>query len=339
MNTKVMNALVYTATREMSYRKEPLPQPREGDVRVEIVASAICGSDMHAYHGKDSRRVAPLILGHEVSGVVMDGKFAGQMMVINPLMTCGECRDCLAGRSNLCLQRELIGMYLPGAFAEQVAISERNLLPVPEGMNPVHASITEPTATGLHAVALVERVLTRPLSEARTLVIGGGAIGLLTALILKAKGCVAIDLAETNALRRHNIEQQGAVNCFDPLADGGPAEDSYDVVFDCVGAGATRLSACAAVRPGGIISHIGLQDANAGLDIRKITLQEITLLGNYCYSKADMLAAIDMLHLGQLGNLNWIDVRPLSAGARAFDDLHSGNVGAAKIVLQPDSLY
>ncbi|NRA17945.1 MAG: alcohol dehydrogenase catalytic domain-containing protein [Oceanospirillaceae bacterium] len=330
-----MNALVYTATREMSYRQEPLPQPREGDVRVKIIASAICGSDMHAYHGKDSRRVAPLILGHEVSGVVMDGQFAGKIMVINPLMTCGECRDCLTGRSNLCQQRELIGMYLPGAFAEQVAISERNLLPMPVDMNPVHAALTEPTATGLHAVALVERVLTRPLSEARVLVIGGGAIGLLTTLILKAKGCVSIDLAETNALRRLSIEQQGCANCFDPLSGDQPDEGSYDVVFDCVGAGATRISASAAVCPGGIISHIGLQDDNAGLDIRKLTLQEITLLGNYCYTKADMLAAIDMLYRGQLGNLNWIDVRPLSAGAQAFDDLHNGNVGAAKIVLQP----
>ncbi|WP_211224857.1 alcohol dehydrogenase catalytic domain-containing protein [Neptunomonas japonica] len=338
MSSKTMNALVYTDRQEITYRREPLPQPREGDVRVDITATAICGSDMHAYHGKDARRVPPLILGHEVSGIVLDGRYAGQRMVINPLMTCGECEDCVGGRSNLCRHRELIGMYLPGAFAEQVAIAERNLLPIPADMNPIHAALTEPTATGLHAVALVERVLPRPLSEARCLVIGGGAIGLLTALILKAKGCISVDLAETNALRRSSIEQQDCANCFNPLKEALPYPNGYEVVFDCVGCGATRRRASEAVRPGGIISHVGLQDDGEGLDTRKLTLQEVILLGNYCYTRADMQASIDMLYRGQLGNLSWIDVRPLSTGAQAFTDLHNGKVAAAKIVLQPDTL-
>jgi threonine dehydrogenase-like Zn-dependent dehydrogenase len=338
MTDNTMNALVYTDTQEITYRREPLPKPRAGDVRVDIAATAICGSDMHAYHGKDARRVPPLILGHEVSGTVLDGRYAGQRMVINPLMTCGECNYCVNGRSNLCLNRELIGMYLPGAFAEQVAISERNLLPIPSDMSPIHAALTEPTATGLHAVALVERILQRPLSEARCLVIGGGAIGMLSALILKAKGCVAIDLAETNALRRHSIEQQHCANCFDPLQEPLPYPSGYDIVFDCVGAGVTRRTASQAVCPGGIISHVGLQDDAQGLDTRQLTLQEVTLLGNYCYTRADMQASIDMLYRGQLGDLNWVDVRPLSTGAQAFKDLHDGKVAAAKIVLQPDAL-
>ncbi|MEH6443284.1 MAG: alcohol dehydrogenase catalytic domain-containing protein [Oceanospirillaceae bacterium] len=338
MTTDTMNALVYTDTQEITYRREPLPKPRPGDVRVDIAATAICGSDMHAYHGKDARRVPPLILGHEVSGTVLDGRYAGQRMVINPLMTCGECIDCAGGRSNLCANRELIGMYLPGAFAEQVAISERNLLPIPSDMNPINASLTEPTATGLHAVALVERVLARPLSEARCLVIGGGAIGMLTTLILKAKGCVAIDLAETNALRRRSVEEQNCATCFNPMEEPLPHPSGYDVVFDCVGAGVTRRTASEAVRPGGIISHVGLQDDEPGLDTRKLTLQEVILLGNYCYTRADMQASIDMLYRGQLGSLDWVEVRPLSSGSQAFTDLHNGNVAAAKIVLQPDSL-
>nr|CAA6816697.1 MAG: L-threonine 3-dehydrogenase (EC [uncultured Thiotrichaceae bacterium] len=334
-----MKALVYTDTQEMTYRDEPLPSPREGDVVMEVSAAAICGSDMHAYHGHDERRVPPLILGHEVSGIVMDGKHAGQRMVINPLMTCGVCHDCLTGRSNLCNERELIGMYLQGALAEQVAISERNLLPIPADMNPVHAALTEPTATALHAVALVERIAYRPLSEMRCLVLGGGAIGLLAALILKAKGCARIDLAETNVLRRSSIEQQHCCNdVFDPITETAPQQGNYDVVFDCVGSSITRQSSSDAVRPGGIISHVGLQNAGDGFDSRRITLQEITVLGNYCYTPADMLASIDMLYQQRLGNLDWVEVRPLSAGGQAFSDLHHGRVAAAKIVLQPDNL-
>ena len=334
-----MKALVYTDTQEMTYRDEPQPNPREGDVILQVAAAAICGSDMHAYHGHDERRVPPLILGHEVCGTVLDGKHAGKRMVINPLMTCGECLDCLTGRSNLCTKRELIGMYLQGAFAEQVAIEERNLLEIPEDMNPVSAALTEPTATALHAIALVERIAYRPLSEMRCLVLGGGAIGLLAALILKAKGCALIDLAETNALRRKSIEAQHCADVYDPLADPAPHSGEYDVVLDCVGSGATRQSSCEAVRPGGIISHVGLQNSDAGFDSRRITLQEITFLGNYCYTTADMKASIDMLYQQRLGNLNWVDVRPMSVGGEAFSDLHNGLVAAAKIVLQPDHIF
>ncbi|MGK0271196.1 MAG: threonine dehydrogenase-like Zn-dependent dehydrogenase [Cocleimonas sp.] len=333
-----MKALVYTDTKEMTYRDEPSPNQREGDVILQVQAAAICGSDMHAYHGHDERRVPPLILGHEVCGTVLDGKHAGKRMVINPLMTCGVCLDCQTGRSNLCVDRELIGMYLQGAFAEQVAIEERNLLEIPEDMNPISASVTEPTATALHAIALVERIAYRPLSEMRCLVLGGGAIGLLVALILKAKGCTHIDIAETNALRRESINAQHCGDAYDPIANKPPHSEQYDVVLDCVGSGITRKTSCEAVRAGGIISHVGLQDSNDGFDSRRVTLQEVTFLGNYCYTTADMKASIDMLYQNRLGDLSWIDVRPMSAGGEAFSDLHHGRVAAAKIVLQPDHL-
>ncbi len=333
-----MKALVYTDTKEMTYRDEPSPNQREGDVILQVQAAAICGSDMHAYHGHDERRVPPLILGHEVCGTVLDGKHAGKRMVINPLMTCGVCLDCQTGRSNLCVDRELIGMYLQGAFAEQVAIEERNLLEIPEDMNPISASVTEPTATALHAIALVERIAYRPLSEMRCLVLGGGAIGLLAALILKAKGCTHIDIAETNALRRESINAQHCGDAYDPIANKPPHSEQYDVVLDCVGSGITRKTSCEAVRAGGIISHVGLQDSNDGFDSRRVTLQEVTFLGNYCYTTADMKASIDMLYQNRLGDLSWIDVRPMSAGGEAFSDLHHGRVAAAKIVLQPDHL-
>ena len=333
-----MKALVYTNTQEMTYRDEPQPIPRDGHVVMNVNAAAICGSDMHAYHGHDERRIPPLILGHEVCGIVQEGKYQGKKMVINPLMTCGECSDCLSGRSNLCQHRELIGMYLQGAMAEKVAIDERNLLPIPEDMNPIHASLTEPTATAMHAVVLVERIAYRPLSEMTCLIMGGGAIGLLTALILKAKGCSNIDLAETNTLRRNTVLEQKCAEPFDPTAEPAPNIGNYDVVFDCVGAGITRKMSCESVRPGGIISHVGLQNSEEGFDSRRITLQEITVLGNYCYTNADMVASIDMLYQQRLGNLNWIDVRPLSKGGEAFSDLHLGKVAAAKIILQPDHL-
>jgi|TARA_B110000503_G_scaffold139904_1_gene229409 threonine dehydrogenase-like Zn-dependent dehydrogenase len=333
-----MKALVYTGTQEVEYRDENKPTPGPNQALIEVAATAICGSDMHAYHGLDERRVPPLILGHEVAGKLISGPahLMGQHVVINPLMTCGHCRPCISGRANLCSAREIIGMRLAGAYAQYLVVDQTNLLLPPPTLEPWVACLTEPTATALHAVALVERVSYRPLSEQRCLVIGGGAIGLLTALILAAKGCSNIDLAETNALRRTTVEQQAVAQVFDPITETVPSTNGYDVVFDCVGAGVTRAMASEHVAAGGIISHVGLQNSHEGLDIRRITLQEITLLGNYCYTPADMQAALDMLAAKRLGDLKWVQLRPLSEGAQAFSDLHHGRAAAAKIVLQPD---
>ena len=183
-----MKALVYTDTLELQYRDEPDPVPGPGEALIKIEAVGICGSDMHAYHGHDERRVPPLILGHEAVGEVQTGPLKGRRVVLNPLMTCGICDHCQGGRSNLCAKRELIGMRLAGAFAQYIAIPERNLLDMPQDMDPVIASLTEPAATSLHAIFLAEKVLHRPLSECRALVLGGGSIGAFAGLILKDKG-------------------------------------------------------------------------------------------------------------------------------------------------------
>ena len=330
-----MKALVYTDTLELQYRDEPDPVPGPGEALIKIEAVGICGSDMHAYHGHDERRVPPLILGHEAVGEVQTGPLKGRRVVLNPLMTCGICDHCQGGRSNLCAKRELIGMRLAGAFAQYITIPERNLLDMPQDMDPVIASLTEPAATSLHAIFLAERVLHRPLSECRALVLGGGSIGAFAGLMLKHKGCHDVCLGDTNPLRRQTAERLGCCTVYDPLADDLPDENSFDLVIDAVGSGRTRAASCRHVRAGGVISHVGLQDNEPGLDTRRMTLEEITFLGNYTYSAVDLRAAIRALYLGALGPLDWVETRQLSEGAAAFRDIHEGNAAAPKIVLRP----
>ena len=328
-----MKALVYTAVHTTEYRDAPEPVQGPHDALVKVEAVGICGSDMHAWHGHDPRRVPPLILGHEACGTVLDGPRPGERVVFNPLITCGACAHCLSGRSNLCASRELIGMRLPGAFAEQVALPARNLIPVPEGMDPATAALTEPCATAWHALMLAARTTWRPLPESRALVIGGGSVGLLGALILKAWGARDVHLAETNALRRETAAAAG-IDAFDPLAT--PAEKAgYELVLDAVGAVATRAAAIAAVTPGGVISHVGLQDWAGEFDARTLTLQEVTLVGVYTYTDADLRASLAALHDGRLGSLDWVEERPLSRGGEAFDDLNANRTPAAKIILRP----
>lgn len=342
-----MKALVYTAEREVTYRDEPPPQRAQGEAIVAIESAGICGSDMHAYLGHDPRRVPPLILGHEAAGRVVEGAHAGRAVALNPLITCGACMHCISGRQNLCAERELIGMVRPGAFAERIAIPEENLLPLPDGMDTRHAALCEPGATALHAVLLAEKILARPVSEARALVLGGGSVGLLCALVLLDKGAREVHLGETNALRRATAataiagmrggaaqvaSAKGAHHVFDPAA-ATPKAAHYHAVFDAVGNAHTRKSAVLSAQSGGVIAHIGLQDSAGGVDVRAMTLREITFAGCYTYTPADLRMTLRKLHAGAFGALDWLEQRPLADGARAFADLLAGKCAAAKVVL------
>ena len=105
-----MKALVYTGPNALDFREEADPVPADGEVLVRVEAVGICGSDMHAYHGHDSRRPAPLILGHEAAGRIASGPNAGRRVAVNPLVTCGACEFCAGGRAHLCRSRQIISM-------------------------------------------------------------------------------------------------------------------------------------------------------------------------------------------------------------------------------------
>jgi 2-desacetyl-2-hydroxyethyl bacteriochlorophyllide A dehydrogenase len=330
-----MKALVYTQPLEVTFRDEPEPALVAGEVVLKIDAVGICGSDMHAYHGHDPRRNPPLILGHELAGTVIAGPNLGKRYTANPLITCGHCEFCVQGRNNLCASRTMVGMTRPGAFAERMSIPTSSLIEIPPDMDARVAALTEPAATALHALNLSMRAMARPLPECRLLVIGGGAIGMLTALLARHYGCTDVQVAETNALRRASVEKHAGVRAFDPLAGKPVADNTSDLVVDAVGAKATRTAAFAAVKPGGVIMHVGLQDWASEIDMRKLTLAEITLLGTYTYTTADLRATVQALRDGAFGDLAWVEERPMAEGARAFRDLHEGRSAAAKIVLRP----
>jgi threonine dehydrogenase-like Zn-dependent dehydrogenase len=321
-----MKALVQTAPQALDFRDAPDPEVAPGQSRVRIAASGICGSDMHAFLGHDPRRPVPLILGHEAAGRLDDGT----AVTINPLMACGTCAACVAGRDNLCPERQIISMPpREGAFAEFVAMPEANLIPLPDTLPADKAALAEPLACGWHAVRLGLDLVP---DAAAALVIGGGAIGLGAALSLAAQGVAGIVQTEPNPLRRDYLAARAPhdVRAPDDLHDA-----AFELVVDGVGLDATRAEACARVRPGGAILHIGLGGGVGGLDIRRMTLQEIAFVGTYTYTAADFRATVAAMADGRLGPLDWIEVRPLADGARAFADIREGRVAAPKIILHP----
>lgn len=321
-----MKALIYEGPEQLRFGDSPAPESSGDDLLISVAASGICGSDMHAFFGHDPRRPPPLILGHEASG-----ETGGRKVVINPLVVCNECRYCKSGRENLCQRREIISMPpRQGAFAEQVVMPERNVLELPPNLSLEQGALTEPMACGHHAAALALQHSQTPAPECQAAVLGGGAIGLASALSLSARGVKQISIVETNSLRHPTLKEAGdfAVLMPDKL-------ESVDIIIDAVGSAKSRKQAFAKIRPGGVISHIGLADGEGGSDMRRATLQEITVCGAYTYTPKDFAETLNWMSEKRLGSLDWFQTRPLQEGGRAFADLTQNKTPVAKIILIP----
>lgn len=324
-----MKALVYTGVETLTFRDAPDPTATDSAHLIRVDAVGICGSDMHAYLGHDARRPAPLILGHEAAGVIIGGPRDGDRVTINPLVTCGTCPACTSGRENLCPDRQIISMPpREGAFAQFVTMPARNLVTVPDAISLDVAALAEPMAVSWHSARLGMAAL-HDADPRRALVIGGGAIGLAAALALKAMGCADVTIAEPNAARRSYLELHCDMTTVPAAVDPAP------LVIDAVGYAATRKLASRLATPGGVIVHIGLGEDEGGLDIRRMTLQEITFIGTYTYTAQDFRDCAAAMFDGRLGALDWTEHRPLSEGATAFADIRSGRVAAPKIILKP----
>ena len=326
-----MKALVYDGPETLAFRDVPDAVAGQGEQLIKILSVGICGSDMHAFLGHDERRPAPLILGHEAAGIVVGGARDGERVTLNPLVTCGTCAACTSGHDNLCAARSIISMPpREGAFAQYVAMRDENLVTVPDHVTLDMAALAEPIACGWHAVRLAKHALAGVAETA--LVIGGGAIGLGAALSLTAQGVPEVTILEPNEARREVLTGLGNQTALAPdkLSSGA----QFDLVVDGVGYAATRATASAHARPGGVIAHIGLGEATGGLDIRRMTLQEITFFGTYTYTAQDFRKTAAAIFDGRLGS-HWTEARPLADGASAFADIRAGRSAAPKIVLNP----
>ena len=324
----MMKALVYDGVETLGFRDVAEPAPLDGEHLIKIEAVGICGSDMHAYLGHDERRPAPLILGHEAAGVIVGGAQDGLRVTVNPLVNCQSCAACKAGRENICPNRQIISMPpREGAFAQYVSMPMRNLVEVPGSVPLAKAALAEPLAVSWHTAKLALEAL-HPRMERRAIVIGGGAIGLAAALALRAMDVADVTIVEPNDARRAYLDGIGERAVV-------AAEGTAPLVVDAVGFGATRASASALADPGGVIAHVGLGDSAPGLDIRRLTLQEITFIGTYTYTAQDFRDTAQAIFDGRLGPLDWIEERPLAEGAAAFADLRAGRVAVPKIVMNP----
>lgn len=333
-----MKAMVYKQPGEMALEVRPYPVLGSNEVILRVNAVGICGSELHGYLGHD-RTVKPgMIFGHEFAGTVVETtspRFpVGTLVTSNSSVTCGNCDFCRQGRDNLCADRQRIGKARQGAFADYIAVPITALIELPQDMDPLLAALVEPMATAMHGLNMAARSLVRPFAEGNALVLGGGAIGFIAGLLLRYFGCRQVTLAEINADRRAVAKKYLDCAVYDPMTSE-PEDASFDFVFDAVGASATLVAALRAVRRGGVVTEVGLQDREAPLDIQKLTRAGITLIGGANYPTTELRASVKAIAAGIFSDISWVEVRAFEEGPRAFAQLALGKYPFSKVILLP----
>lgn len=331
------NALVWLGPQEMAWREIAEAPLEPGEVRLEVQAVGICGSELSGYLGHNSLRVPPLVMGHEFSGVVRElGPGAelspGDRVVVNPLLTCGECDYCRGGLENLCAERALIGAHLPGAFAESAVVPAAACLPLSDEIDFLSGSLAEPLACAVRAVSLaIGGGLGGAAgggSSGSLHIIGAGPIGLLCGLVARHAGVGAVSIHDTNEERLALAAGWGLT----PEVPGTPV----DAVIDAVGLEATRAAGIAAVRRGGTVVFIGLHSAQAAFDGNDLIRDEKVVKGCFAYTRADFARAVALLAEGLVPPpAEWVEVRDLADGGASFEELTGAAPSSVKIVLRP----
>ncbi len=284
-------AAVLYAPEDIRIEERPVPVPGPKEVLVEIKAVGVCGSDMHYYeHGKIGTFVvrAPLILGHESSGVVVGlgsdvTKHAvGDRVALEPGVPCGRCRECRAGRYNLCPDVQFFATPpIDGAFANYVAIHEDFAFTLPPTLSDDAGALIEPLSVGIWACRKAKLQ-----GGEHVLVTGAGPIGLLAMQAALALGATQVTITDVNPRRLEVAQQTGATRVLNvaeqPLAEAGV---QADVLFECSGHPAALRDGIRSLRPAGTAVVIGMGPGeDATIPLAFVQNHEITLTGTFRYA-------------------------------------------------------
>lgn len=334
-----MQALVYAAPRELEMREWPEPRPGPGEALVRVRACGLCGSDIHGFLGHSAIRVPPMVMGHELAGDVValgagvDDLIAGDRVVVQPLVHCGRCAACRAGRTNACPERRLMGGHIQGAFAELIAAPRRLVYTIPDEVGYARAALTEPLANGVHMTRLA------PAPYADVVVIGAGTLGLMTLQAYRAAGARRVVVLDTAPDRLAVASRLGAHATVNPAADdvAGVVRAALDgaqpdVVVEAVGLTATRRQATELVAPSGTVVLLGLGPVETPFDVLNLINREVRLQASYGSRDEDFRAALALIADGRADVSSWVEEFRLDEGQQVFTRLVEDPHGLVKAV-------
>ncbi len=343
-----MKAAILHGGGDLRFETVTDPAPGPGEAVVRVHACSICGSDLHAFHGKHPRLTFPRILGHEFAGdIVALGKGmekfrVGERVCCDIDFACGECGPCREGRSNICERLRTMGFDRDGAYAEYAVVPDFNLYSLPENVSYDQAAAVQVLGISYHAVA--DRV--RPKAGEKIAVIGAGPIGLGAALIARLAGAevTITDILDYRLAKARELGIASALNAngadMRERALALTAGRGFDKVIECVGGLQERTvtDAVGMVKRGGRVTVVGTFPENkATIPIAYIKDREIDLN----FSRGNFRAFAPCLELVGSGKIDpdrYISHRvPLARAEAALRLLEARDVEAHKIVLHPQS--
>lgn len=292
--------------------------PGPGEVLVRVARVGICGSDLTAHKGLMGIAKPGSVRGHEFAGTLVH---TDERVTVDPVIGCGSCRGCRAGRPSSCEAIGIIGVHRPGGFAELVAVPADHVHPVPDALGWEAAASCEPLAQARHDVMRAAEL--GPLGAC--LVIGSGSIGLWLVHALRLEGAESIVVVDPDASREPLVTAAGAA-AFRTSIDDVPTA-SFDTVFDVVGVAATRGAAVARARNGGTVVSVGLAADEVAIGWFDLVRREITVRGANTFAPDDFAVALEWLSTGAVELAPAFRVLDLGRGGEVFAGLVDGSDG------------
>jgi len=296
----------------------PAPQPTSGATRVRVTCAGVCATDLALRRGYMGFTGVP---GHEFVGIAIDGPHAGQRVVGDINVGCGDCLSCREEHGHHCPDRTVLGIVEhAGAFAEELLLPDRNLIPVPDDVPDDVAVFTEPLAAALQ---IVEQV---PMTGQRALVAGDGRLGLLIARVLALAGC-QVTCAGRHPERAALLPD--GVGHATGVLESAPTDRAYGLAVEATGDPDALARLVGHVRPRGTVVLKTTAERPATLDLAPLVIDEITVVGSRC---GPFDRALHALAAGAIDPRPMIEARyPLTDAVQALD--HTGRGGVLKVLI------
>lgn len=343
-----MKALVLEEYKKLVYRDFPVPEINSNEVLIKVMACGICGSDIHGYDGSTGRRIPPVIMGHEASGIIEAAGSGvrnwkkGDRVTFDSTVYPLDDWYTLRGLYNLSDNREVMGVSpgtyrRHGAFAEFIAVPQHILYRIPDNVTFEQAAMVEAAAVALHAINI---------SEIKTgeycLVTGSGTIGLFIIKLLKISGAGRIFATDVNEKSLEMALKAGADEAYNTAdINLGKAIRSYtsgrgaDISFEAVGISETLNLSIDMVRRGGKVVMVGNRSQKVDFPLQKVVTGEMKLLGS-CAIRGEYDQILDLLNSKKLNvDDQVIAVAPLKDGAGWFNKLYNRETDPGKVILVP----
>ena len=331
-----MRKVVLADLGKIEFQEVPLPEVKTGWVRVKILRNGLCGTDVHNYYketifGKDRY---PFNMGHECCGIVdaigdeVKNVKPGDMVVVNPYWTCGQCEPCLSGYNNNCDHLTTIGLTGPSGNSEYTVAPAASVLKARSDIDPTILAFTEPLGTVVYAM---DKLKFSPLHD--VLIIGAGSIGLLFFQMLKNAAINSLTVADAVDEKLEFAKSLGAKRVINPVKEVDPQK--YDIIIDCTGSARVAESNVDRAKFGGQILIFGVCPIDSEIKIKPFDIYRMDLM--ICATFALNYSAFQRaLHLIENDR---IDVRPLLAGVypvgqleECIQQVHAGKISGKVII-------